>query len=137
MSGILTTGGKEARMSTTNSHPPLGSSDAFRRDDPDDVNEAMEDRHVVSDPTVQDRELATAPRDLQEKADMIVKREQGVTDFAHADETGTMIQPRSARDTAENRPSVDRDDAHGTIVEAAENVFRTADPDANDQYRRQ
>jgi hypothetical protein len=124
-------------MSSTNSHPPLGSSDTFRHDDPDDVNEAMEDRHVVSDPTVQDRELAAAPRSLEDKADMIVKREQGVTDFAHAEETDAMVQPRSARDSADNLPATDDDASEGNIVAAAENAFRAIDPDANDQYRRQ
>jgi hypothetical protein len=123
-------------MSTTNSHPPLGSSDAFRHDDPDDVNEATEGRRVVSDPTVQDRKIAGLPRDLQEKADMIVKREQGVTDFAHADETDAMVQPRSARDTADNAPAAD-DDGDTSIVDAAQHAFRAVDPDLNDQYRRQ
>lgn len=124
-------------MSATNSHPPLGSSDTFRHDDPDAVNEAMEDRHVVSDPTVQDREIAATPRDLQEKADMIVKREQGVTDFAYAEETDAMIQPRSTRDTADDIPAVERNDEDSSIIDAAENAFRAIDPDLNDEYRRQ
>jgi len=124
-------------LSTTNSHPPLGRSDAFRHDDPEDVNEATEDRHVVSDPTVQDRELAATPRDLQEKADMIVKREQGVTDFAHAEETDALIQPRSARDTVDNIPAAERNAGDSNIVDAVENAFRAVDPDANDEYRRQ
>jgi hypothetical protein len=124
-------------MSSTNSHPPLGSSDTFRHDDPADINEAMEDRHLVSDPTVQDRELAATPRSLREKADMIVKREQGVTDFAHAEETDATVQPRSARDTADNAPTTDDDASDGNIVAAAENAFREIDPDLNDEYRRQ
>jgi len=96
----------------------------------------MEGRHVVSDPTVQDRELAATPRDLRDKADMIVKREQGVTDFAQAEETDAMILPRSTRDTADNRPTAPRDD-DGSLVDAAENAFRAIDPDLNDEYRRQ
>jgi hypothetical protein len=68
---------------------------------------------------------------------MIVKREQGVTDFAHAEETDALIQPRSARDTVDNIPAAERNAGDSNIVDAVENAFRAVDPDANDEYRRQ
>jgi hypothetical protein len=103
-------------MSTT-SEPPLGTSDAFRHDDPD---EAMEEGRVNPPLGEQQRTLAGAPRDLEEKAEEIVKREQGVNSFANADETDAMIEPPSVNDQGGN----DRTETGNVFTDAVANAFR-------------
>ncbi len=86
-------------MSTTD--PPLGSGFAFRHDDPADEHEAERaNRHLDRADRFgeQERQLPGTPRDLEEKAEEIVVREQGVNSFAHAEEVDRMERPPSVND---------------------------------------
>lgn len=120
-------------MSLTSDNPPLGSSDILRHDDPDNPDAAREARRVPDDQTVQDRELDGSARTLEEKADRIVKREQGVTDFSAAEETDAMIQPRSVNDQNDRTQG----DNSINIMDAIDDTVRdVVDPDDRRDNRR-
>lgn len=117
-------------MSLTSDNPPLGASDTLRHDDPDDPDAAREARRVADDPEVQGRELDGSARTLEEKADQIVRREQGVTDFSAAEQTDAMVQPRSVND----RPAPGDS---GNIADAIGDTLReVVDPAADDRRAR-
>lgn len=120
-------------MSSTSDNPPIGTGGTFRHDDPDDPDAAREARRAPDDQTVQDRELDGSARTLAEKADQIVTREQGVTDFSEAEETDAMIQPRSVND----RDDRARGDGSINIADAiGDTVREVVDPDDNDRRER-
>ena len=86
---------------SSNSNPPLGSGYALPTDDPD---EPMEQRRgnrsgdVADQVGAKDRELPGTARTLEEQAEQIVEREQGVTSFADAEDIDRMERPLSAND---------------------------------------
>ena len=119
-------------MSTTD--PPPGSSYAFSHDDPAEADEEQRARPLRDRQDrigEQERELPGTARNLAEKADQIVKREEGVRSFRYAEETDQMERPPSIRDR--DTPT----DAEGNAIsDAVANAWETMrGPDADEKER--
>lgn len=114
-------------MSTTSGDGPIGAPFGIVGDDPDVTPEerrAMPGRHAEPDaPIIRNDQ----PQTLEGKADQIVKREAGVTNFADADTADGLEEPIEDY-PGQGDPETASPIPDGNIItDAADNIFGRRD----------
>jgi len=133
--------------------PPIGTEDVFPREDPAETPEEQRARLRGQTPTQMPEAMTSGSVNAQDRADAIVRRESGVTDFSNAaDEDSAneyQIEDYPGQDNPSSAAGMRRGDplneAPGTtaargindLVGGAERLLDgDADTDANTRSRR-